>query len=112
MAVATTSGDECCDAPEVDTTSGGMDVDVEEAAGPFRVNAVGRGSGDEVGGGSLSPFGVTITAAWAVIAVKDRTVTFCTGSTEVVVGVTYVPQTHFPTFVPLNCLETAGMLSR
>jgi hypothetical protein len=37
------------------------------------------------------------------VTYKDRTVTFWTGSGEAVDGVTYVPHTHFPTFVPLNC---------
>jgi len=90
MAVAMTSDEDCCDAPEVDTTMVAVGAAVEDAAGPVRVKAVGFGSalGDDVVEESESPFDVMITAAWAVMAVKDRTVTFCTGSAEVVVGVT------------------------
>jgi hypothetical protein len=73
IAVATASGDDCDDAPEVETTSGGEAVDV--GAGTLRLIPVGCGKGDDVATGFVSLPGVTITAAWAVTAVLLRGLT-------------------------------------
>jgi len=100
IAVAIAKDGVCCDALEVDTTTGG--VEVEDAVGIVELSTVGASTEDVVDCPESAP-GVTIIAASAVMAVKDRTVTFCIGSGVVDVDVTYVPHVHFPTGVPLNC---------
>jgi hypothetical protein len=67
IAVAIAKDGSCCDALDVDTTRGA--VEVEDAVGAFELNTVGEGSEEDVVECPESAPGVTIMAASAVMAV-------------------------------------------